>query len=359
LRLIGPLLLGSDQATSTAEKETPWRRLPPHRDEEQVQLDVNRSFVYYPLGESEKQLDVRRVELQALIVETLRRHPSLCYFQGYHDIVQVFLLVQGAGPAPALVRRLSMLRIRDFMLPKLSASVSHLQLLPAILYKADRAIYDILPANPFYGLAHVLTLYSHDIQSYKDIARLFDFLLAREAVMSIYLFAVIVISRREQLLEYMVDGPDEDVMSVVLQKLPQDLDLEATITQAIHLFENHPPKSLPFKTWRRISENSVLKTTMATESVTTQTLAQGQIWFDRQAEEIQRQEARAKMVHIVKKSMYKYQRPAVLTISVAVCVFALWFNRDRGSVFGGILQRLWNTSNLGRFMGLAGAHREL
>jgi hypothetical protein len=29
---------------------TPWRELPPHRDEEQVKLDVDRSFVYYPNG---------------------------------------------------------------------------------------------------------------------------------------------------------------------------------------------------------------------------------------------------------------------------------------------------------------------
>jgi TBC1 domain family member 20 len=29
-----------------------WKELPPHRDEEQVQLDVNRAFVYYPNGGS-------------------------------------------------------------------------------------------------------------------------------------------------------------------------------------------------------------------------------------------------------------------------------------------------------------------
>lgn len=27
-----------------------WEKLPRHRDEEQVQLDVDRSFVYYPTG---------------------------------------------------------------------------------------------------------------------------------------------------------------------------------------------------------------------------------------------------------------------------------------------------------------------
>jgi hypothetical protein len=359
LNPIGPVLLGSDHIAVATEEETPWRQLPPHRDEEQVQRDVDRSFVHYPHGESEKQLDARRVELQALIAETLRRHPSLCYFQGYHDIVQVFLLVQGADASPPLVRRLSMLRIRDFMLPRLSASVSHLRLLPAILYKADRAIYDILPANPFYGLAHVLTLYSHDIQSYKDIARLFDFLLAREAVMSIYLFAVIVISRREQLLEYMVDGPDEDVMSVVLQKLPQDIDLEVMISQAIRLFEQHPPESLSLKIWGRISDNSVLKTTRDPTALPRQTLEEGQLWFDRQAEEIRKQEERAKRVHMMKRTIYKYQRPAVFTLSVAVCVFAFYFGKKSTMAFGVTLQRIWNASNLGRFIGVVGPHREL
>lgn len=144
--------------------------------------------MYYPDGDTERQLNVRKADLQAIIVEVLRRHPSLCYFQGYHDIVQVFLLVLGATNSTPVVARLSLLRIRDFMLPKISASVSHLYLLPAIMYEADRTIYNFLPRQPFYGISHVLTLYAHDIQKYGDIARLFDFLLAREAVMSIYIF---------------------------------------------------------------------------------------------------------------------------------------------------------------------------
>jgi hypothetical protein len=243
------------------------------------------------------------------------------------------------------------------MLPKLSASVSHLRLLPAILYKADREIYDILPGNPFYGLAHVLTLYSHDIHSYKDIARLFDFLLAREAVMSIYLFAVIIISKRATLLEYMADGPDEDVMSVVLQKLPEDLKVEDMITQATMLFDQHPPASLPFRTWDHISNYSVLKTTMDVEQLTTQTLEQGQEWFDQHAEEIRKQEARARMIAMAKQTLYRYQRPVVLTLSVAVCLIALLVG-NRSSSASGFLQRVLNASNLGRFVAFAG-HREL
>jgi TBC1 domain family member 20 len=51
----GPILIGSDaDVEGKTEVDLPgsWKQLPPHRDEEQVQLDVNRAFVYYPHGTS-------------------------------------------------------------------------------------------------------------------------------------------------------------------------------------------------------------------------------------------------------------------------------------------------------------------
>lgn len=50
--LVGPLLLGcasaKDQVKQEARDSSNWRDLPPHKDEDQVRLDVNRSFIYYP-----------------------------------------------------------------------------------------------------------------------------------------------------------------------------------------------------------------------------------------------------------------------------------------------------------------------
>lgn len=117
----------------------------------------------------------------------------LCYFQGYHDIVQVLLLVLGAEASPPAAARLSLLRIRDFMLPTMTGAISHLQLLPSILKAADAELYDHLSQTaPFYfALPATLTLYAHDIQEFGDIARLFDYLLTNEAVVSIYLYATV------------------------------------------------------------------------------------------------------------------------------------------------------------------------
>jgi hypothetical protein len=104
--------------------------------------------------------------------------------------VQVLLLVLGAEAAPAAAARLSLLRIRDFMLPTMTGALSHLQLLPSILKAADAELFEHLSQTaPFYfALPATLTLYAHDIQEYGDIARLFDYLLTNEAVVSIYLY---------------------------------------------------------------------------------------------------------------------------------------------------------------------------
>lgn len=74
----------------------------------------------------------------------------------------------------------------------MSGTQAHLQLLPEILHAADSGLYKHLSqTQPFFALSATLTLYAHDIEEYGDIARLFDFLLASEAVVSIYLFTAV------------------------------------------------------------------------------------------------------------------------------------------------------------------------
>jgi hypothetical protein len=56
LTVTGPLLLGyaSHNIDVKEEIQEPdsWKKLPAHRDEDQVRLDVDRSFIYYPSGRS-------------------------------------------------------------------------------------------------------------------------------------------------------------------------------------------------------------------------------------------------------------------------------------------------------------------
>lgn len=79
------------------------------------------------------------------------------------------------------------------MLPTMTASIAQLSLLPALLAAADPELHmHLVQTAPFYfALPATLTLYAHDIQEYGDIARLFDYLIAHGAVISIYLFAIV------------------------------------------------------------------------------------------------------------------------------------------------------------------------
>ncbi|KAM0282697.1 hypothetical protein ACHAQH_002894 [Verticillium albo-atrum] len=314
-----------------------WKELPRHRDEDQVQLDVNRSFIYYPNNQTESELDQRKRELSDLITEVLRRYPYLCYFQGYHDICQVFLLVLSAPLRAPSLARLSALRIRDFMLTNLDPTVDQLRLIPDIIAAADDPSLKHLLAGtePFYALAGTLTMYAHDIQAYGDIARLFDVLLAREPVFSVYMFATIVLSRRDELLDLAQD-PDNDpaLLHLALSKVPQHMDLERLIADTSALFEAHPPTTLP--AWsRRISQASCLKTARDLGACARQTMQDGEAMFRRQLDELRAAERRKKMLAV----LWSYRRSAG-AVGVAVLVGLAAFYLRRTTAGGGPLGAL-------------------
>lgn len=347
--------LVNGKANHDQEIPSDWEKLERHRDEDQVQLDVNRSFIYYPNGmyptfaplqqkgdesycldiisfdltahttdKSEAQLDKCKSELSALIVEVLRRHPYLCYFQGFHDICQVFLLVLQPAWRARVVARLSVLRIRDFMLPSLSPTTSQLRLLPDLLAKADVQLRKhIATIEPFYALAGTLTMYAHNIEAYRDIARLFDVFIAREPVFTIYVFAQIVMDRREEILD--IDEPD--MLQVVLAKVPPNMDLDALIANAVCLFDRFPPETLP--SWRRISSSSSLKTARNIEACAKQTLDEGHVFFEAQAKEVQWMEMRDK----IGMAIWRYRRPIkAIGVATAVAAFAFYLRRNPSAV---------------------------
>ncbi|KAL8788819.1 MAG: hypothetical protein Q9213_001490 [Squamulea squamosa] len=317
-----PLLLGYIPSRRTEVTQSArWQDLPRHKDEDQVRLDVDRSFIYYPKNQSEPQLDRRKKELSAVITQVLREHPVLSYFQGFHDIVQVFLLVLGVDDAAAAVSQLSLLRIRDFMLPSLEPSIAHLHLLPSILEaESPKLRQHLSQTQPFFALAATLTLYAHDIQEYSDIARLFDFFLAHGAVVSVYFFAIIILSRREELFEIPADEPE--MLHSVLSKLPKPLDLEALIAQTVSLYESFPPEELPFRAWAKVSPYSVLKTTRGNWHL--QTLENGLECFEMQVGQLRRQQMRKEAM----ATLWKHRWSAgSVSLAILIGVVAIWFGR--------------------------------
>jgi len=290
---------------------------------------------YFRTDQSSQDLDRRKEELSDLITEVLRRQPYLCYFQGYHDICQVFLLVLEPRSRAAVVARLSTLRIRDFMLPTLAPALAQLRLIPAILYAVDPKLCAHLSlTQPFFALSGTLTMYAHDIQEYGEIARLFDALLAREAVFSVYMFAQIVLQRSNELFETPADEPE--MLHSILSKLPKPLDIERLIANTVDLFEKHPPERL--NTWWSISSFSVLKTARWQDQTMKQSLEDGEMYFNKQVKELQWAEQRDKIM----KVLWKYRRPAsTIGLAVLVGVVSFWLRRSSGppGLFGALWRR--------------------
>ncbi|KAI1775333.1 rab-GTPase-TBC domain-containing protein [Hypoxylon cercidicola] len=315
-----PVLLGCGGVDGRGEREEEeasdsWTGLPRHRDEDQVKLDVDRSFVYYPSEPTQAQLDEKRAELSDLITEVLRRQPYLCYFQGYHDICQVLLLVLPPSARAAAMARLSTLRIRDFMLPTLAPAVAQLRLIPDLLGAVDPALGAHLSRiEPYFALADTLTMFAHNVQRYGDIARLFDALLAREQAFGVYVFARIVLRRRAELLA--LDEPD--LLHFAVSKIPRDLDLDAVVAEAAALFRRHPPETL--RGWRRVSEASTLKTARDVRACAAQSLDDGRALFATQLREMRWAERREKLL----KAVWVNRR---IILAVAVAAGAVYFRK--------------------------------
>ncbi|EEU34378.1 uncharacterized protein NECHADRAFT_96773 [Fusarium vanettenii 77-13-4] len=333
-----PILLGLDAPSSCQEDlassqdaSADWKELPRHRDEDQVQLDVNRSFIYYPnsmyppltnaaIDVSDAELSLHKSELSSLITEVLRRYPYLCYFQGYHDISQVLLLVLAPPWRARVLARLSVLRIRDFMLPNLGPTTAQLRLLPDILHAADPKLRRHLSGvEPFYALAGTLTMYAHNIEGYRDIVRLFDVFLAREPVFSVYVFAQIILDRRREIFE--IDEPD--MLHVILGKVPSKMDLDELVVKSAQLFERHPPETLRY--WKQISDSSALKTARDVEACARQTMEDGEELFEEQLRELQW----AEMQDRVKSALWSYRRPAkAIGMALMVGALAIYLRRN-------------------------------
>lgn len=244
------------------------------------------------------------------------------------------------------------------MLSSLEPAIAQLELLRPLLRRADPSLYEHLPkSSATFALAGTITMFAHNIQDYKDITRLFDFFLARHAVMPLYFFAAVVLSRRDELLE--IEKEDEDILHVMLSKLPEPFDLEFHIARSIELYEHLPPGSLGSWEWRRISSSSVLKTSATLADLQRQTLEDGERYFGQQEKEVRRQQYQKKVFRgatrvfkHVQMHLWYYRRYEAVGLAVAIGAYAFWVGKNGGldttrySLFGylgHIVQRLFVT----------------
>lgn len=257
-RLAWPILLG---CTEHIEPSLPSEL---HRDEDQVKLDVDRSFVTYPRGISPSEKKSRQAELLNLITYVLRRNPPLSYYQGYHDVCSIFLLVLGAKKAAQLCEKISTIFIRDAMMDTMSPILWQLELIPKIIAKRNPSLARLLSPlqEHYYALSWILTWFSHDLYEQNDITRLFDLFVASNPIMPVYVAAALVLYHADTIRDLPSDlRTDSAILHTTISKLPmQSFPVGEIISQASELYEAYPPEKPPVSASKSLAKWSAVNT---------------------------------------------------------------------------------------------------
>lgn len=168
--------------------------------------------------------------LSNLIIKVLRKHPSLHYYQGYHDIASIILLVCYDAKhnqyieedidqdlAFRILEKLTVFHLRDFMISDIALSVNHLRLIPALLEQVDTELFQLLRQTSILyfttngklydykflqGLSSILTIFSHDISNLSHILTIWDFNLGYNSVIvNVYIYAASIVFFKQRIWE--------------------------------------------------------------------------------------------------------------------------------------------------------------
>jgi hypothetical protein len=133
----------------------------------------------------------------------------------------------------------------------------------------------------------------------------------------------IILSRKAELFDIPLDEPE--MLHFTLSKLPKPLDIEALISSAVKLFQEHKPSSLPNRAWSSISTSSVLKTTQNVHALHAQTLQDGEKWLERQAMQIRRAQ---QLLDMRKRAWGMRRQGGYFGLALVAGVLSYWFKRE-------------------------------
>lgn len=218
-----------------------------HSQYDQVEKDVDRSMWKYTKLLTEAERQYKRRQLSRLMNSILSTQ-SLHYFQGFHDICTVFLLVCGEHISAMCCSQMVQFYLRDFMnTASLEPVLQILKLIFVIIRQEDailaKHLQDSSNDEGHYALPWVLTWFSHVVEELPYIARLFDLFLASHPLLPMYLATAIVLHRKKEVL---AQECDFSYVFKTLNTFPdvEQVPFELLIQDAQQLMHKYPPHEL-------------------------------------------------------------------------------------------------------------------
>jgi len=183
-----------------------------------------------------------------MINTLLAAHPSLYYYQGFHDVATVFLLLVGEARAYPMLERVALHHLRPALTSNLESMLQLLSLLPHLIAFACPKLHTFLlraGVEPYYAISWVLTWFAHDVDQWESITRLYDAFLASHPMFCLYLAAILVARSHPDILRQECDYP---TVHSYLSRLPGLLNqiqvAEECVQDAAKLMDQFPPSSL-------------------------------------------------------------------------------------------------------------------
>jgi hypothetical protein len=246
---VWPMLLGlapdSDLPSSVAESKLKTCY------EHQIKVDVLRSLNNFDLvkGISAEARTFRALQLTKVITRIVSEDTNLHYFQGFHDICSVFLLVAGETLGYRLIHRFVYTYCRDAMRPTFDLTSSLMSLIPLLIRSVDVPLYEKLLAlqqevrssqMPMFALSWVITYFAHVVPCFEQVTRIFDFCLGTHPLSILYLSAALILKHRNAIFT-MHDMPEiHSLFSCILAST----DWDDTCLSAQALLTTLPPQQL-------------------------------------------------------------------------------------------------------------------
>ncbi|XP_076469786.1 TBC1 domain family member 20-like isoform X2 [Babylonia areolata] len=241
-RRVWPFLLNVNTANIAPKPEE--EVLKGHRDYQQVVLDVNRSIKRFPPGMEETHRLSLQDKLVDVIMRVLVRHPELHYYQGFHDICVTFLLVVDEDMAFALVEKLSLSHLRDFLEPTMERTQQLLDYVPPLIRRANPELLQYMEGAELgnvFCISWLLTWFGHVLSDIESILRIFDFFIACHPLMPVYVMGAVVLHREKEIFATEQEMP---ALYQLLNKVPDNLPFEHLLSNAGDLYLQYPPTEL-------------------------------------------------------------------------------------------------------------------
>mmetsp|Transcript_7295 Transcript_7295/g.10849 ORF Transcript_7295/g.10849 Transcript_7295/m.10849 type:complete len:310 (-) Transcript_7295:605-1534(-) len=231
-----------------------------HNEERQVRCDIDRSFWSLDCAANwgDRRMHRKRTDLSNIIVALLCKNSRYYYFQGFHDIVSILILVFNDNAlAFCALESICQKYLSDFMKRDFSSLSKIMKLIMVLIRRADSELADFLDESgtePYFATSWLITWMSHDIRNFQQASRMFDAILCSPPEYSFYLCASLVMMHREEILSLECDfSTVHNALSRLLKgdcrkddmaSFTCNVDLEGLIRFADGLMEDITPSDL-------------------------------------------------------------------------------------------------------------------